>query len=84
MRTLEARLGVRLLDRTTRRVRVTEIGQRFVEHAKPGLAALTSAIEDVNEVRDKPAGLLRLNLSCIATEVLLMPIWPSSWTRTLR
>lgn len=73
LRTLEARLGVRLLERSTRRVGLTEIGQRFLLNAQPGLAALGSAIEDVNELRDKPAGLLRLNLSRTAADILLMP-----------
>jgi DNA-binding transcriptional LysR family regulator len=53
LRTLEGRLGVRLLDRTTRRVGVTEIGQRFLQDAQPALAALASAIDGVNELHDK-------------------------------
>ncbi|MDY7559819.1 LysR family transcriptional regulator [Pseudomonas sp. 10B1] len=73
LRNFEARLGVRLLERSTRRVGVTEIGQRFLHQAQPGLAALASAIEDVNELRDKPTGLLRLNLSRTAADILLMP-----------
>ncbi|WP_122416227.1 LysR family transcriptional regulator [Pseudomonas viridiflava] len=73
IRTFEARLGVRLLERSTRRVAVTEIGRRFLDQAQPGLTALTSALEDVNEARDKPAGLLRLNLSRTAVDILLMP-----------
>jgi DNA-binding transcriptional LysR family regulator len=73
LRTLEGRLGVRLLDRTTRRVGVTEIGQRFLQDAQPALAALASAIDGVNELRDKPAGLLRLSLSRAAADILVMP-----------
>ena len=73
LRTLERRLDVRLLDRSTRRVSVTEIGQRFLQDAAPALAALTAAVERVNEDREKPAGLLRINLSRIACELLLMP-----------
>lgn len=73
LRTLEARLGVRLLDRSTRRVGVTEIGQRLLNEAQPALAALASAIEGVNELRDKPAGLLRLNLSRTAADILVTP-----------
>src|SRR5471032_1713837 len=73
MRTLEGRLGVRLLDRSTRRVGVTEIGQRFLQEAQPALAALATAVESVNELRDRPAGLLRLNLSRTAADILVMP-----------
>ncbi|MHC6226120.1 LysR family transcriptional regulator [Pseudomonas sp. X10] len=73
VRTLESRLGVRLLERSTRKVGLTEFGERFLQHAQPGLAALASAIEDVNELRDKPTGLLRLNLSRTAADIVLMP-----------
>jgi DNA-binding transcriptional LysR family regulator len=73
LRTLEGRLGVRLLDRSTRRVGVTEIGQRFLQEAQPALAALATAVESVNELRDRPAGLLRLNLSRTAADILVMP-----------
>ena len=73
VRTLEGRLGVRLLDRSTRRVGVTEIGQRFLSDARLGLTALESAIDAVNESRDQPTGLLRLNLSRTAADILVMP-----------
>lgn len=73
LKKLEDRLGVRLLERSTRRVGVTEIGQRFLEGAQPALAALANAVEDVNEMRDKPAGLLRLNVSRTAADILVSP-----------
>lgn len=73
LRNLEKRLGIRLLDRSTRRVWVTEMGQRFLQDAQPGLAALAAAIAGVNEIRDKPTGLLRLNLSRTAADILVMP-----------
>lgn len=73
VRTLEQRLGVRLLDRTTRKVGVTEIGRRFLEDAQRGLSALDKAVDALNESRDKPAGLLRLNLSRTAADVVLLP-----------
>lgn len=73
VRTLEGRLGARLLDRSTRRVGVTEIGRRFLSDARLGLTALESAIDAVNESRDRPAGLLRLNLSRTAADILVMP-----------
>lgn len=73
VRTLEGRLGVRLLDRSTRRVGVTEIGQRFLVNAQPALSALATAIAGVGELRDKPSGLLRLNLSRTAADILVTP-----------
>jgi DNA-binding transcriptional LysR family regulator len=73
VRMLEKRLGVRLLDRTTRRVGVTELGQQFLAGARPGLDALAQAVEGIDEARDKPAGLLRLNLSRVSAELLLYP-----------
>ncbi|GGM20030.1 LysR family transcriptional regulator [Pseudomonas asuensis] len=73
LRTLERRLGVRLLERSTRKVGLTEFGQRFLQHTQIGLTALTAAVEDVNELRDKPTGLLRLNLSRTAADIVLMP-----------
>jgi len=77
IRTLEQRLGVRLLDRSTRRVGVTEIGMRFLHDAQPALAALASAVEGVTELRDRPAGLLRLNVSRTASDILVMPHLPA-------
>ncbi len=73
LRKLERSLGVRLLDRSTRRVGVTELGQRFLAQAQPGLASLAVAIEGLNESRDKPSGLLRLNLSRTAADIVVMP-----------
>jgi DNA-binding transcriptional LysR family regulator len=73
LRTLEARLGVRLLERSTRKVGLTEMGQRFLQSAQPALAALHGAVNDVHDMRDKPAGLLRLNVSRIAADILVMP-----------
>ena len=73
LRMLEARLGVRLLDRSTRRVGVTEVGRRFLRESQPGLASLAAAIDGVSESRDEPAGLLRLNVSRSAADVLVMP-----------
>src|SRR5579871_5044539 len=73
VRALEARLGVRLLDRTTRRVGVTEIGQRFLDDASSGLATIEQALVSVHEQRDAPAGLLRINLPRGVDELLVLP-----------
>jgi len=83
VRALEHKLRVRLLDRTTRRVGVTELGQQLLDGARPALDALAQAVEGIDEARDQPAGLLRLNVSRIAAELLLFAhmgdfadLWP--------
>jgi DNA-binding transcriptional LysR family regulator len=73
VRTLEAKLGVRLLDRTTRRVGVTEIGRRFLAEAQAGLNALAQAVASVDESRDAPSGVLRINLSRVVADTVVMP-----------
>ena len=70
---LEEKLGVRLLDRSTRRVGVTEIGQRFLRDAQPALLLLATAVEDINDMRDTPSGLLRLNISRTVADMLISP-----------
>lgn len=73
LRTLEKRLGVRLLDRSTRRVGVTEIGQRFLLEARHGLATLAAAVGGLDELRDQPSGMLRLTLSRTAADLVVLP-----------
>jgi len=73
LRTLEAKLGVRLLERSTRHVRPTEAGRRFLDEARPGLSTLASAVEGLDESRRRPAGLLRLNVSQSAVNAVLQP-----------
>jgi DNA-binding transcriptional LysR family regulator len=60
VRALEERLGVRLLQRTTRSVGFTEVGAQFVARVRPALDGIDDAIESVGELRGRPAGLLRL------------------------
>jgi len=61
--TLEKRLGVRLLNRTTRSVALTEAGEHFLRRVQPALREIEEAVETVNRFRDRPAGTLRLNAS---------------------
>src|SRR3979409_2177980 len=71
IRALEERVGVRLLQRTTRSVGLTEAGTRFVARLKPALDGVHEAFESRGELRDRPAGLLRLNVPRIGyTHVL--------------
>jgi DNA-binding transcriptional LysR family regulator len=62
IRTLEERLGVRLFNRTTRSVALTEAGARLLAEVTPILARLEEALESVNSFRDKPMGTLRIGV----------------------
>ena len=59
---LEQRLGVRLLERTTRKLRLTEAGQRFYTRCNQHIAALEQADELITEIQSEPQGLLRLSM----------------------
>ena len=73
---LEARLGVRLLHRSTRSVAPTEAGRRLLDRLAPALDEIGSALDVVNETRDRPAGLLRLNVPVSAARLVLPRIVP--------
>ena len=68
---LERRLGVRIFNRTTRSVALTEAGADFLARVQPALREIAEAVETVNRFRDTPAGLLRLNGSEGAAERVL-------------
>jgi len=74
VRRLEARLGVRLLHRTTRSVTPTEAGARLVERLVPALGEVETALDVVNGFRDRPAGTLRLNVPLSAARLVLAPL----------
>jgi len=74
LRRLEARLGVRLLNRTTRSVTPTEAGQRLLERLAPALGEVAGALDAVNGFRDSPHGTLRLNVPVIVAREILPPI----------
>jgi DNA-binding transcriptional LysR family regulator len=74
IRGLEARLGVRLLTRTTRRVSPTEAGERLFQTIGPRFAEVDAALQAVTELREKPAGTIRLT----ATEnAATSALWPA-------
>src|SRR6478609_4213498 len=73
IRTLEERVGVRLLQRTTRSVGLTEAGARFVARLKPALEGVREAFDALGELRDRPAGVLRLTLPRLGYEQVLAP-----------
>lgn len=76
VRRLEARLGVRLLHRTTRSVVPTEAGTRLIERLAPALGEVEAALDVVNLFRDRPAGTLKLNVPVSAARLVLPSILP--------
>lgn len=74
VRRLEARLRLRLLNRTTRSVTPTEAGTRLLERLGPALGELRAALDAVNSFRDSPTGTLRLNVPTIVARLVLPPI----------
>jgi DNA-binding transcriptional LysR family regulator len=76
VRRLETRLGVRLLNRTTRSVVATEAGLRLLERLTPALGEVEAALDVVNGFRDRPAGTLRLNVPVSAARLVLPRIVP--------
>lgn len=74
IRALEEQLGVRLFNRTTRSVALTEAGERLLAEVQPVLDGIDHALESVNAFRDKPAGTLRLSASRPFAMSLLAPL----------
>ena len=71
---LEARLGVRLFNRTTRSVTLSSAGEQFVAEITPALTAIRNAIDLTDEHRSEPSGLLRINTSVGAARMVLAPL----------
>jgi DNA-binding transcriptional LysR family regulator len=74
VRALEERLGVRLLNRTTRSVAPTDVGERLLTQLRPLLNGFDAAIESVNAFREKPAGHLRLTVPPPVAKFVLAPV----------
>lgn len=75
LRALEERLGVRLVNRTTRSVSLTEAGVRLLGRVRPALGELISAVEEIrDDDNDHPAGLLRLVVQPPVANFLIGPI----------
>jgi len=74
VRRLESKLGVRLLNRTTRSVAPTEAGQRLIERLEPALVEMEAALDVLNGFRDKPSGTLRLNVPAGVSRTVLPPL----------
>jgi DNA-binding transcriptional LysR family regulator len=71
VRRLEAKLGLRLLNRTTRSVAPTEAGLRLIEKLTPLFSEMEAALDVLNVFRDKPAGTLKLNVPSSAARIVL-------------
>ena len=86
MRLLEERLGVRLMNRTTRSVSLTDAGTRLLGRLRPAMVQIDGALDDLNLERDQPFGRLRISASHLAAagfDASSNP-WPSAirwWPR---
>ena len=74
MRRLEARLGLRLLTRTTRSVAPTEAGERLIETLRPALDNIDQKLAALTELRERPAGTVRITTSAHAAQSVLWPV----------
>lgn len=70
MRSLEERLGVRLLNRTTRSVALTDAGAALLAQVRPALQQIAGAVEQVHGLSPEPRGTLRLNVPHLAADML--------------
>jgi DNA-binding transcriptional LysR family regulator len=73
LRNLEARLGLRLLTRTTRSVATTEAGERLLRAVGPALDDIDAGLAALNELRDKPSGTIRITAHDHAVRSVLWP-----------
>jgi DNA-binding transcriptional LysR family regulator len=74
IRSLEEQFGVRLLNRTTRSVALTDAGEQLLGHLSPVLESVDRAIDAVNAFRDKPSGTLRLTVHPVAAVTVIGPM----------
>ncbi|WP_457587605.1 LysR family transcriptional regulator [Ensifer canadensis] len=73
IKNLEARMGLRLLTRTTRSVSPTEAGERLIRSLAPRIEEIETEIDELMEIRDTPSGTVRITLSDHALE---SAVWP--------
>src|SRR5262245_32710093 len=74
IRALEERLGVRLLNRTTRSVATTEAGERLMTELRPALEGVGRAVDTVNAFRDRPIGTLRIVMGRAISTTVFAPM----------
>lgn len=75
LRQLEDRLGVRLLNRTTHSVSLTDAGLRLQERLRPAIDQVAGALEDLSREQSRPRGRLRLYVNQMAAAAVIAPIW---------
>lgn len=71
---IEDRLGVRLVNRTTRSVALTEAGERLFARIRPAFRDISDALDDLNAFRGQPMGTLRINAARQSSQLALLPI----------
>lgn len=74
LRNIEERLEVRLLNRTTRSVALTEPGERLVKRLTPAFRDIADALDDLNNYRGQPIGSLRINAARVSAQLVLLPL----------
>lgn len=74
IRSLETRLGVRLLNRTTRSVSLTEAGEAYLARIGPALNEVIGAAEELNVLQGRPTGTLRINAARVSVAMVLQPL----------
>jgi DNA-binding transcriptional LysR family regulator len=77
VRSLEERVGVRLLHRNTRNVSLTEAGERLLQRVRPAVEELSAAIGQTSQLREQPIGLVRIHCFRTAVEAYVRPILKS-------
>src|SRR4051812_46607278 len=87
IRGLEERLGLRVLTRTTRSVAPTEAGERLLRTVGPKFEQIDSELSALSELREKPAGTIRITVGEHAAETVLWPalakLLPRRWADTV-
>src|SRR5579859_6343109 len=73
VRGLEERLGLRLLTRTTRSVSPTEAGERLLQTLGPRFEEIDAELAALSELRERPAGTIRITASDFAADTILWP-----------
>jgi DNA-binding transcriptional LysR family regulator len=75
IRQLEERVGVRLLQRTTRSVSLTDAGMQLLERLRPAMDQISGALQDLDDKRQRPCGRLRIYATAMAAAAVIAPVW---------
>ncbi|MCP6669569.1 LysR family transcriptional regulator, partial [Klebsiella pneumoniae] len=76
VRNLETRLGVRLLNRTSRTVAPTDAGSNLARRLEIGFNEIGEALDEINLLRDRPVGRLRINVLADGARLILSKLLP--------